>query len=70
MDALKGMLSRALTGPQLRKVYDVLEDEEHPYDATVRTVKDKKRLLSMRIRPEDKPYFQNLIKTACDEAKI
>lgn len=42
MDALKGMLSRTLTGPQLRKVYDVLEDEEHPYDATVRTVKDKK----------------------------
>ncbi len=70
MEALKGTLSRTLTGPQLRKVYDVLENEEHPYDATVRTVEDKKRLLSMRIRPEDKPYFQNLIKTACDEAKI
>ncbi len=65
METLKGTLSRTITGAQLRKVYDALEDEERPYDATVRTVKDKKRLISMRIRPEDKPYFQYLIKTAC-----
>lgn len=66
METLKGTLSRTITGAQLRKVYDALEDEERPYDATVRTVKDKKRLISMRIRPEDKPYFQDLIKTACE----
>lgn len=69
MEKLKGTLSRTLTGPQLRKIYEALDDEEHPYDATVRTVKDKKRLVTMRIRPEDKPYFQELVKTACDEIK-
>ncbi|TGY07118.1 hypothetical protein [Bacteroides acidifaciens] len=66
METLKATLSRTITGAQLCKVYDALEDEERPYDATVRAVKDKKRLISMRICPEDKPYFQDLIKTACE----
>ena len=70
MENLKGTLSRTLTGPQLRKIYELLDEEERPYDANVRTVKEKRRLLTMKIRPEDKPYFQNLIKTACDEAKV
>lgn len=66
---LKGTFSRTITGAQLRRIYDLLEDEERPYEANVRTVKDKKRLLSMRIRPEDKMYFQELVKTVCDEIK-
>ena len=70
MENLKGTLSRTLTGPQLRKIYELLDEEERPYDANVRTVKGKKRLLTMKIHPEDKPYFQNLIKTTCDEAKV
>lgn len=66
---LKGTLSRTLSGAQLRQIYELLEDEERPYDATVRAVKDSKRLLTMRIRPEDKMYFQDLVKNVCDEAK-
>lgn len=67
---VKGTFSRTITGAQLRRIYDLLEDEERPYEANVRTVKDKKkRLLSMRIRPEDKIYFQELVKTVCDEIK-
>lgn len=67
---LKGTFSRTITGAQLRRIYDLLEDEERPYEANVRTMKDKKkRLLSMRIRPEDKMYFQELVKTVCDEIK-
>lgn len=66
---LKGTLSRTLSGAQLRRIYELLEDEERPYDVTVRTVKDSKRLLTMRIRPEDKMYFQDLVKNVCDEAK-
>ena len=69
METLKATLSRTITGAQLRRIYDLLEDEERPYEANVRTVKDKKRLLSMRIRPEDKMYFQELVKTVCDEIK-
>ena len=30
-EKLKGALSRTLTVQQLRKVYDLLDDEEHPY---------------------------------------
>lgn len=67
---LTGTFSRTLSGAQLRRIYELLEDEERPYDATVRTVKDRKRLLSMRIRPDDKQYFQDLVKTVCDETKI
>lgn len=70
MEKLKGTFSRTLTGPQLRRVYEILDDEERPYEAIVKTVKGKKRLLSMRIRPEDKPYFNDLIKTVCDEVKV
>ena len=65
----KGTLSRTLTGKQLRRIYELLEDEEKPYDATVQTVKEGKRLLTIRLRLADKPYFQNLVKTACDEVK-
>ncbi len=71
MEKLKDTLSRTLSDKELRRIYDYLEDEERPYEATVRTVKDKKkRLLTMRLRPCDKPYFQDLVKTACDEVKI
>lgn len=70
MEKLKGTLSRTLSGKELRRIYDYLEDEERPYEATVRTVKDKKRLLTLRLRPCDKPYFQDLVKTACNEVKI
>lgn len=70
MEKLKGTLSRTITGKQLRRIYDYLEDEERPYEATVRTVKDKKRLITLQLRPCDKQYFQELIKTACDEVKI
>lgn len=78
MENLKGTLSRTVTAPQLKKIYEALDDEERPYDATIRTVKlttpgtectKKKRLLIMRIRPDDKLYFQNLIQTASNEAK-
>ena len=64
-----GTFSRTLSGAQLRRIYELLEDEERPYDATVCTVKDNKRLLTMRIHPEDKMYFQELVKTVCDETK-
>lgn len=70
MENLKGNLSRTLTGAQLAKVYIALDDEARPYEANVRKVINNKRLISMRIRPEDKMYFQDLIKTACDEAKV
>ena len=69
-EKLKGALSRTLTVQQLRKVYDLLDDEEHPYEATVNSLWDKKFLLAMSIRPEDKPYCQELVKTACDEVKV
>ena len=69
-EKLKGVLSRTLTVRQLRKVYDLLDDEEHPYEATVNSLWDKKFLLAMSIRPEDKPCFQELVKTACDEVKV
>ena len=57
-EKLKGALSRTLTVQQLRKVYDLLDDEEHPYEATVNSLWDKKLLLASSIRPEDKPYLQ------------
>ena len=69
-EKLKGALSRTLTVQQLRKVYDLLDDEEHPYEATVHSLRGKKFLLTMSIRPEDKPYFQELVKTVCDEVKV
>ena len=69
-EKLKGALSRTLTVQQLRKVYDLLDDEEHPYEATVNSLWSKKFFLTMSIRPEDKPYFQELVKTACDEVKV
>ena len=69
METLKGTFSRTLTVLQLRKVYDLLDDEEHPYEASVHFLWSKKYLLTMKIRPGDKPYFQELIKTVCDEAK-
>ena len=69
-EKLQGTLSRTLTVQQLRKVYDLLDDEEHPYEATVHSLRGKKFLLTMSIRPEDKPYFQELVKTACDEVKV
>ena len=46
-EKLKGALSRTLTVQQLRKVYDLLDDEEHPYEATVNSLWDKKFLLAM-----------------------
>ena len=69
-EKLKGALSRTLTVQQLRKVYDLLDDEEHPYEATMNSLWSKKFFLTMSIRPEDKPYFQELVKTACDEVKV
>lgn len=64
----KGTLSRTLNVKQLRRVYEHLENETRPYDATAQTIK-KGKLLTIRLRLEDKPYFQNLVKTACDEVK-
>lgn len=69
-EKLQGTLSRTLTVQQLRKVYDLLDDEERPYEATVHSLWGKKFLLTMSIRPEDKSYFQELVKTACDEVKV
>lgn len=69
-EKLKGTLSRTLMVQQLRKVYDLLDDEERPYEATVHSLWGKKFLLTMSIRQEDKPYFQELVKTACDEVKV
>ena len=69
-EKLKGALSRTLTVQQLRKVYDLLDDEEHPYEATVSWLWDKKFLLARSMRPEDKAYFQELVKTACDEVQV
>lgn len=43
MEKLKDTLSRTLSDKELRRIYDYLEDEERPYEATVRTVKDKKK---------------------------
>lgn len=70
MEKLKGTLSRTVTSAQLYRIYEILEDEERPYEATIKTVKDKKRLLTIRLRPEDRPYFQNIVDTARNEIKI
>lgn len=69
MENLRDNLSWTLTGSQLIKVYMLLADEVHPYEADVRKVKANRTLLSLCIRPEDKQYFQNLIKGVCDETK-
>lgn len=63
-------LSRTLTGAQLQKIYDRLEDKATPYEATVKNVHGGKRLLTMRIQKENKQYFQELVKSACYEAKV
>lgn len=55
METLKATLSRTITGAQLRKVYDALEDEERPYDATVRAVKDKSALYLCAYAPKINP---------------
>ena len=70
MEKLKGTLSRTVTGEQLRRIYEFLDDEERPCEVTIRTVKDKKRLLIIRLRPEDKEHFQNIVDTARNEIKI
>ena len=62
-------LSRTISPAALRYIYDVLEDEATPYEARVAKVLTGKRLITLSIYKEDKPYFQDLIKRACDEAK-
>ena len=69
MKKFNATLSRTITAQQLRHVYDVLEDEATPYEARVAKVLTGKRLITLSIYKEDKPYFQDLIKRACDEAK-
>lgn len=70
MKKFNATLSRTITATQLRHVYDVLEDEATPYyEARVAKVLTGKRLITLSIYKEDKPYFQDLIKRACDEAK-
>lgn len=71
MEKLKATLSRSLTAKQLHRIYTRLEDEERPYDAVIRQPRKEspKYLLIMRLRAEDKPYFQQLVKAASDEVK-
>lgn len=70
MEKLKGTINRTVSGAQLRTIYELLDDEQRPYDAVVRSrVKPGKHLITMSIRPEDKPYFQNLFNTAANETK-
>lgn len=53
-------LSRTISGDLLREVYAMLEDEARPYEANIATVHDRKRLVTLRLRAEDKPYFIDL----------
>ena len=53
-------ISRTIGGDQLRKVYAMLEDEARPYEARIATVHDRKRLVTLSLRAEDKPYFTDL----------
>lgn len=61
---------RTITAIQLQRAYSVLIEETHAYEASVRRVKGSMYLLSMLIRPEDKPYFQRLFKQIKNGAEI
>jgi len=62
-------LSRTISAKALRRIYEALDDEATPYEARVAKVLNGKHLITLSIHKENKPYFQDLIKRACDEAK-
>lgn len=64
-EEFKYRLSASVSGDTLRRIYAALEDEEHPYRATVRRIRKNARKSNRAhmviIESNDRDYFASLL---------
>lgn len=63
------MTSALMSTEQLIYLYDILEEEERPYESVIMKSKEPGHTVTLYVAPEDKKHFADILKSIKDGIK-